>query len=77
MKISLAEFVKPIIFTATNTMVMCFSLYVIRIYLLSDFQFVQFFTLVFLGISIYLCSSYIMTKFVRFELFESIDGRIS
>lgn len=77
MNIPLAEFVKPIMFTAINTMIMCVSMYVIKIYLLSDIQFFQFFILIFFGISIYLCSSYIMTKYVKFELFELMPWRIS
>lgn len=77
MKISVGEFMKPIVFTGLNTIIMCAGLYLIRVYFIKDIHYVQFFGLIFCGMSIYMYSSYLMRGRLGFELSDLISGRIS
>ena len=75
-KCSVIEFIRPILLAIINTGMMMIAVFGVKNYLFTQIGFVQFFSLVFLGATIYFMVTYFFDKFFNYGIYKLIKDRM-
>ena len=75
-KCTVAEFIKPILLSMINTGIMMITVFGVKNYLFMKISFVQFFSLVIGGATIYFVVAYIFDRYFDYGIYKLIKGRM-
>jgi len=74
---SFLEFVKPILFSLSNTLLMVVGIYMIEKYIFVEIYFIKFFFLIFIGIIVYFIIAYFFDRYFNYGIYKLIKERVA
>ena len=75
-KCTVTEFIRPILLALINTAIMMIGVFEVKNYLFMKIGFVQFFSLIFLGATIYFVVAYFFERYFDYGIYKLIGERI-